>query len=205
MASTINASTSSGLISSADTSGVLQLQTANITAITIDATQKVGIGTTSPAFNLDVTGSVRLGSLTLLGNFTAGGTISETVSSVAYVVASQYDIGSGANDIPLNQYLGKLAFKDVVGLNGTANTAPTIASATTIQPLAPIVFVSGTTTISTITVPIDFVGGGQITLIPTGVWATNTSGNIALASTAVANRALIMTYDAGTTKWYPSY
>ena len=47
--------------------------------------------------------------------------------------------------------------------------------------------------------------GGQITLIPTDLWSTGTSGNIALATTAVVSRALIMTYDHNTTKWYPSY
>jgi hypothetical protein len=46
MASTINASTSSGLVNTADTSGVLQLQTASTAAVTIDASQKVGVGKT---------------------------------------------------------------------------------------------------------------------------------------------------------------
>jgi len=41
MATTINASTSSGLVSTADTSGVLQLQTANTTAVSISAAQVV--------------------------------------------------------------------------------------------------------------------------------------------------------------------
>jgi len=48
MASIINASSTLGLISSADTSGVLQLQTANTAAVTIDASQNVGVGTASP-------------------------------------------------------------------------------------------------------------------------------------------------------------
>jgi len=48
MTTTINASTSSGLVNTADTSGVLQLQTANTAAVTIDASQNVGIGTTTP-------------------------------------------------------------------------------------------------------------------------------------------------------------
>jgi hypothetical protein len=49
MAVTINASTSAGLVQTADTSGVLQLQTAGTTAVTVNASQNVGIGTASPA------------------------------------------------------------------------------------------------------------------------------------------------------------
>ena len=57
MASTINASTSSGLVQTADTSGVLQFQTnSGQTAVTIDTSQNVGIGTTSPAVKLDING-----------------------------------------------------------------------------------------------------------------------------------------------------
>mgnify|MGYP003644619711 CR=1 FL=1 len=48
MASIINAATSGGLVTTADTSGVLQLQTATTTAVTVDASQNVGIGTASP-------------------------------------------------------------------------------------------------------------------------------------------------------------
>ena len=54
MASTINASTSAGLVNTADTSGVLQLQTANTTALTVDGSQNVGIGTVSPTNKLHV-------------------------------------------------------------------------------------------------------------------------------------------------------
>lgn len=50
MASTINATpTSSGLISTADNSGVLELQTGGTTAITVNGSQNVGIGTSSPS------------------------------------------------------------------------------------------------------------------------------------------------------------
>jgi hypothetical protein len=50
MTTTINASTSAGLVQTADTSGILQLQTASTAAVTIDASQNVGIGTASPSF-----------------------------------------------------------------------------------------------------------------------------------------------------------
>ena len=157
----------------------------------------VGTNITGTATNFNINGTV--GATTpATGNFT---TLTE--NSVATVI--QTDIGTGANEIPLNQYLGKLAYEDVVGLFATLNPAPTIASAATIQPLAPITFISGTTTINTITVPAEFVGGGQITLIPTALWSTGTSGNIAIATTGVVSKALILTYDATTTKWYPSY
>ena len=55
MAVTINASTSSGVITTADNSGALQLQTNNgTTAMTIDTSQNVGIGTASPSAILQV-------------------------------------------------------------------------------------------------------------------------------------------------------
>ena len=54
MAVTINASTSAGAVTTADTSGVLQLQTGGTTALTVDASQNVGVGTSSPATRLHV-------------------------------------------------------------------------------------------------------------------------------------------------------
>ena len=114
-------------------------------------------------------------------------------------------IGNKPNQVPTNADLGVLAFRDYVGIVAHLNPAPTLASAATIQPSTPVVFVSGTTTINTITVPPQMIGGGQLVLIPTGLWSTGTSGNIALATTGVVSRALLMTYDKTTDKWYPSY
>jgi len=55
MASTINAALTNGLIQTADTSGILQLQTAGTTALTIDGSQNIGIGVTSPVAKLGIT------------------------------------------------------------------------------------------------------------------------------------------------------
>jgi hypothetical protein len=63
MTTIINAATSGGLIQTADTSGVLQLQTASTAAVTIDASQNVGIGTASPAYDLQVSKTVAAGSV----------------------------------------------------------------------------------------------------------------------------------------------
>jgi hydroxyethylthiazole kinase-like sugar kinase family protein len=114
-------------------------------------------------------------------------------------------LGQKSNQVSTNGELGKLAFLDYVGIDANLGAAPTIASATTIQPRTPVVFVSGTTDVVTINPPVEMVGGGQITIIPTGLWSTTTAGNIALATTAVVSKALIMTYDKATDKWYPSY
>ena len=119
-------------------------------------------------------------------------------------------IGTNPDQVPVNGMLGKAAFLSqdvpVSGALQTIQTAPTIASATTIAPTAYITFISGTTAVVNITVPQTLLDtGGQITLIPTGIFTTTTAGNIALASTTVVGKALIMTYDATTSKWYPSY
>jgi hypothetical protein len=118
-------------------------------------------------------------------------------------------IGTAPDQVPVNGMLGKAAFlnQDVPfsGALKTIQTAPTIASATTIAPTALITFVSGTTSIATITPPTSLLTtGGQIILIPTGLWATTTAGNISLVVTATVGEALIFTYDATTAKWYPS-
>ena len=116
-------------------------------------------------------------------------------------------LGTPASGV-LTNCTGSPTFTNVKysGLVATTAAAPTIASATTIAPTEPITFISGTAAIVTITAPSPISsGGGKITLIPTGVFTTTNAGNIAIATTAVVGKALTMTYDSTTTKWYPSY
>ena len=73
--------------------------------------------------NLDVLTRNIYSSLT--SNVTFGNTIRETVSSVPWPVVSQPDIGTDPNQVPLNGYLGTLAFQDQVSTLQAAATAPT--------------------------------------------------------------------------------
>lgn len=77
-----------------------------------------------------------------------------------------------------------------------------LASGTTIAPTNNVHHVSGTSTVSSITIPAGFIGG-CITLIPDGVWTTTTGGNIAVASVAIVGKVLQECLDG--TSWYPSY
>jgi hypothetical protein len=73
MASTINAKTTGvgGIDASGDASGVLALQTGGTTALTIDASQNVGIGTSSPNKQLQIQyGSTNSGQLQITNNST---------------------------------------------------------------------------------------------------------------------------------------
>ena len=79
-----------------------------------------------------------------------------------------------------------------------------VASASSITPTGQIFHVTGTTAINTIILPSGFVSG-PLVIIPDGVFTTSTSGNIAIATTAVVSKAITMTYDTITSKWYPSY
>ena len=116
------------------------------------------------------------------------------------VFATSPTISTAALDTPT------LTSPKLVDVLATDAAAPTVASASTIAPTTAIAFVSGVVAINTITAPSPISsGGGAITLIPTGIFTTTTAGNIALASTAVVGKALIMTYDTATAKWYPSY
>ena len=77
-----------------------------------------------------------------------------------------------------------------------------VASWTTITPTWSIFKVTWTTTIQTINVPYTW-RTGQITIIPTWLFLTWTAWNIALATTAVVSKVIIMTYN-GTSR-YPNY
>ena len=71
------------------------------TIITTTASGFVGINTTAPGSTLAV-----------------GGTITELYAGQYWNVVTQADVGYGASQVPLNQYLGQLAFADDISPDG---------------------------------------------------------------------------------------
>lgn len=82
---------------------------------------------------------------------------------------------------------------------------PVTASTTTIAPLSDVVVVSGTNAIATITPPLGVNVSQQVVLIPSGIFTLVTTGNIAIAATAVVSKAMTMVWSKSQQKWYPSY
>jgi hypothetical protein len=82
MAVTLNANSSTGFIATSDTSGVLQLQTGGTTAVTVDASQNVGIGTASPGVRLEVSGASAASSFNALRMANTDTTASSPVTTL---------------------------------------------------------------------------------------------------------------------------
>jgi hypothetical protein len=120
MAVTINASTSAGLVQTADTSGVLQLQTnSGTTALTIDTSQNVGIGTASPAAKLNVA----TGSGTLTQNIVTikGGGATGSFSGLS-VQSNSGDEIFNVNNLSYNVTMGTVAGNLLVGTTSQITT-----------------------------------------------------------------------------------
>jgi hypothetical protein len=108
MTATINASNSGsgGLISTGDASGSLALQTAGTTAVTIDTSQNVGIGTTTPNISAQ-TSAVR--ALTIQGPTTWGAVeVATSGSDGADVLSGFYGftVPSNSTNYKLPAYIG---------------------------------------------------------------------------------------------------
>jgi len=140
MASIINAATSGGLVTTADTSGILQLQTAGTTAVTVDASQRVGIGTTTPAKPLNIASSATT-EVWIESTSTQKAILSLSAGDTSVGITSTYNSGGSAPrpfifynvSTPLLQFdLGKsIALQGATPATGTGITFPATQSAST--------------------------------------------------------------------------
>ena len=130
MTTTINASTSAGLVQTADTSGILQLQTAGTAAVTVDASQRVGIGTDTPISTTLQTLQVQ-----------SGGSIVTALSGVGYGISPSISLrnAGGTSASPTASTLSPMNvvgsttsdgtnFFNTVGIAGGIESTPTAGS-----------------------------------------------------------------------------
>ena len=121
MTTTLNASNSGsgGLVATADASGVLALQTAGTTAVTVDASQNVGIGTSSPSAKLEL-GS---GTLLLPNNvFIQQKDSSGNAKNVAGVNSSnQYSFGGLDGSSTVNTIRALVAGNEAMRIDSSGN------------------------------------------------------------------------------------
>lgn len=112
--------------------------------------------------------------------------------------------GGTINSAPIGATIPSTgAFTSLSTTNTIASTVGTaIASAATIAPTAEITHVTGTASITTITIPSGYSAkvGGCITLVADGAWKTAVGGNIYVAMTATPGVPYQACYDGS--KWY---
>jgi hypothetical protein len=112
MASTINASTSAGLVSTADTSGVLQLQTAGTTAVSIDASQAV-------TFSAGTANGVA---------YLNGSKVLTTGSALTFDSSDRLIVGAGSAAIGSRMEVTTTSAGQSIGIRGRASDALGILS-----------------------------------------------------------------------------
>ncbi len=92
----------------------------NVTGVT--TTARLNVGTGGTIFTTTTGGFVGINSTIPGSTLAVGGTITELFNGTYWNIVSQADVGYGASQIPLNQYLGQLAFLDEYSPSGLRRT-----------------------------------------------------------------------------------
>lgn len=142
----------------------------------------------------------------------------QTQKSLAEIASAGGGVTNGSGENHRDRWAASSVIGPSGGLGVSLNATPSraaidtglptygapVASASSIAPTGLQFHVTGTTTVNTITIPTGFVAG-TICIIPDGVFALGTSGNVAIAATTVVGKAMYLTYDPVSVKWFPSY
>jgi hypothetical protein len=183
MASIINASTSGvgGVITTADNSGILNIQTAGTTAITVNASQNVGVGVTPSAWNSGFK-AVQLGAV---GAIWAG----TSASNGSYFANNYYFDVSGTRKYLTNGFASEYSSVNATHVWSNAPSSTAGATATFTERMA--IDASGNL----------MVGKAVADTGSAGVWIYNanaTQGRINLIKTVSGNVDAIGNYYSGT-------
>ncbi len=155
---------------------------------------EVGIGSWSA--NVLTRTSVLSNSLntTAFISFVNGNTLNVWVDYPASSAVAQTDIGSAPNQIPLNQYLGNMAYQDMAGVNITGGTAT----------LAGVTLGTALTTANGGTGLTSFTSGGLVYASSTSALATGSiltlTSNALKATNAQSNQLNLTTSSTGNTQ-----
>ena len=198
MAVTINASTTAGLVNTADTSGVLALQTAGTTAVTVNASQVVSIGTTNVGGTLNTT--------TTSGNW---GVLIYDGTNNASMLQFRNNAGAAAGDISLSSAgATSLLISSVAGVNFPA-TQVASANANTLDDYEEGTF---SPTITASSGSVTYAANGQVgTYVKVGGWvfiqifvgfSKNTiSGNLNMANLPFTSKSGTAYYSTSCGYW----
>ena len=163
----------------------------------------------------NINGGVGAGSTVVPALIAVGANANKTTIASNYLmiadVVVQIDAAANHTAVTGNSFTvmntpisGKGLNRYVTGNKGIDEVqAGGMTAAATISPVNPVQLIVGTAAISTITVPDAF--SGKLTLLPANAFTWTASGNIFVAGTAVAGKALDLVYDTVDSKWWPSY
>ena len=128
MASTINASTSSGIVQTADTSGVLQLQTAGTTGMAINASQQVSFTNNISAPNTFGFKNRIINGGMVIDQRNAGANVTIPAASYVFSVDRWKAYGTSASKFTIQQNANSVTppsgFTNYIGVTSSAATTP---------------------------------------------------------------------------------
>jgi hypothetical protein len=114
----VTATTISGTTATYTTGTITNISNTNINTSGVTTTTRLNVGTGGTIITTTASGFVGINSTVPGSMLAVGGTITELYAGQYWNVVTQADVGYGASQVPLNQYLGQLAFLDDFSANG---------------------------------------------------------------------------------------